>query len=106
MNQAVKVTQAVGLVGLGVMGRGVAANLLKKGFGVVGRDVNPEALTWLEAVGGRASSAAYSIAEHCDVVISFVVNDKQTEEMLFGANGLAAQLRARLGTYHLQHNGA
>lgn len=93
MNQAVQSKQSVGLVGLGVMGRGVAANLLKKGFGVVGRDVNPEALTWLESIGGHASTTEYSIAEHCDVVISFVVNDKQTEEMLFGADGLAAQLK-------------
>ena len=93
MNQAVQAVQSVGLVGLGVMGRGVAANLLKKGFGVVGRDVNPEALTWLESIGGRAAAAAHSIADHCDVVISFVVNDKQTEEMLFGADGLAVQLK-------------
>ncbi len=93
MNQAVQAVESVGLVGLGVMGRGVAANLLKKGFSVVGRDVNPEALTWLESIGGHAASPEYSIADHCDVVISFVVNDKQTEEMLFGADGLAAQLK-------------
>ena len=93
MNQAVQAVQSVGLVGLGVMGRGVAANLLKKGFGVVGRDVNPEALTWLESIGGRAAAAAHSIADHCDVVISFVVNDKQTEEMLFGTDGLASKLK-------------
>jgi 3-hydroxyisobutyrate dehydrogenase len=60
---------------------------------VVGRDVNPEALTWLESIGGRAATAAHSIADHCDVVISFVVNDKQTEEMLFGADGLASKLK-------------
>jgi L-threonate 2-dehydrogenase len=93
MNQAVKVGHSVGLVGLGVMGRGVAANLLKKGFGVVGRDVNPEALSWLESIGGRAATTAHSIADHCDIVISFVVNDKQTEEMLFGIDGLASQLK-------------
>jgi 3-hydroxyisobutyrate dehydrogenase len=93
MNQAVQAVQSVGLVGLGVMGRGVAANLLKKGFKVVGRDVNPEALTWLESIGGRAATAAHSIADHCDVVISFVVNDKQTEDMLFGTDGLASKLK-------------
>lgn len=93
MNQAVQAVQSVGLVGLGVMGRGVAANLLKKGFKVVGRDVNPEALTWLESIGGLAATAGHSIADHCDVVISFVVNDKQTEEMLFGVDGLASKLK-------------
>ena len=93
MNQAVSAGQSIGLVGLGVMGRGVAANLIKKGFGVVGRDVNPEALTWLASIGGRAASTSQEIAEQCEVVISFVVNDKQTEEMLFGVDGLAAKLK-------------
>jgi 3-hydroxyisobutyrate dehydrogenase len=93
MNQTPQELQSVGLVGLGVMGRGVAANLLKKGFGVVGRDVNPEALSWLESLGGQAAKSAQSIADQCDVVISFVVNDKQTEEMLFGSDGLASKLK-------------
>ena len=93
MNAVVRAGQTIGLVGLGVMGRGVAANLLKKGFGVLGRDVNPEALRWLEEIGGRAASNAQALADDCEVVISFVVNDKQTEEMLFGADGLAEKLK-------------
>ena len=85
--------KSVGVVGLGAMGRGVAANLLKKGFSVVGRDTNPEALVWLESMGGVAGADAASIANACDVVVSFVVNDKQTEDVLFGKDGLAATLK-------------
>ena len=85
--------KSVGVVGLGAMGRGVAANLLKKGFSVVGRDTNPEALVWLESIGGVAGADAASIANVCDVVVSFVVNDKQTEDVLFGKDGLAATLK-------------
>jgi 3-hydroxyisobutyrate dehydrogenase len=89
MNQG----QSVGLVGLGVMGRGVAVNLIKSGFTVLGRDVNPEALTWLESIGGRVAHSAADIAVACDVVVSFVVNDTQTEDVLFGAQGLAATMK-------------
>ena len=85
--------KSVGVVGLGAMGRGVAANLLKKGFSVVGRDTNPDALVWLESMGGVAGADAASIANACDVVVSFVVNDKQTEDVLFGKDGLAATLK-------------
>lgn len=80
---------SVGLIGLGAMGRGVATNLLAKGFSVVGRDVNPEALTWLESIGGKAGQDARNMADSCQVIVSFVVNDAQTEEVLFGNNGLA-----------------
>jgi 3-hydroxyisobutyrate dehydrogenase len=93
MSQENNIKGSVGLVGLGVMGRGVAANLLKKGFKVVGRDINPEALTWLESIGGQAATDAASITNTCDIVVSFVVNDKQTEDVLFGKDGLAATLK-------------
>jgi 3-hydroxyisobutyrate dehydrogenase-like beta-hydroxyacid dehydrogenase len=41
MAQTIKAGDAVGLIGLGVMGRGVALNLIKSGFKTYGRDVNP-----------------------------------------------------------------
>jgi len=42
MNQSIIQSGAsVGLVGLGVMGRGVAVNIIKSGFKLLGRDVNP-----------------------------------------------------------------
>ena len=43
----------VGLVGLGAMGRGVAENLVRKGFPLVGYDIRPEAGEWLRGQGGR-----------------------------------------------------
>lgn len=92
-NAAGTAVTSVGLVGLGAMGRGIAQNLLAKGFSVVGRDVNPDALKWLESVGGHAGQEAQTMAERCQVIVSFVVNDKQTEEVLFGQNGLAGVMQ-------------
>jgi 3-hydroxyisobutyrate dehydrogenase len=89
---ASKVTTEVGLVGLGAMGRGVASNLLAKGHTVVGRDVSAEALTWLESQGGRAGRSAAEFGD-CAVVVSFVVDDSQTEQVLFGPDGLASHMR-------------
>lgn len=84
--------QAVGLVGLGAMGRGVAANLLKKGFEVVGYDVRPEAGEWLREQGGRAAPDLTSLAGETGVVVSFVVDARQTEAVLYGEGGLAGRL--------------
>lgn len=83
----------VGVVGLGAMGRGVADNLLAKGFAVAGHDVNPASLRWLEERGGSAAADAADLASAADVVVSFVVDDRQTEQVLFGDFGLAGALR-------------
>jgi 3-hydroxyisobutyrate dehydrogenase len=84
---------AVGLVGLGVMGRGVAVNLIKSGFKLYGRDVNQEALRWLESIGGYPVLNPTEMTKACDVIVSFVVNDAQTEDILFGEQGLAASMK-------------
>ena len=77
----------VGLVGLGVMGRGVAQNIMKKGYSLIGFDVNPSALEWLGSIGGKPARSLQEDMGKVDILISFVVNDVQTEEVLFGKNG-------------------
>lgn len=83
----------VGLIGLGAMGRGVAANLLAKGHAVIGRDISADALRWLESQGGRASTSAAQLGADCRIVVSLVVDDVQTEQVLYGPEGLAAHLQ-------------
>lgn len=83
----------VGLVGLGAMGKGVAHNLLHKGFSVVGFDVNPEALKWLTSEGGKAARSLREDVGQVDILVSFVVNDAQTEAVLFGPEGAVGALK-------------
>jgi len=47
------VTQSIGVIGLGVMGSAMAANLLKVGFTVEGYDIAPKARAALKRIGGR-----------------------------------------------------
>jgi len=94
MNQSIIQSGAsVGLVGLGVMGRGVAVNIIKSGFKLLGRDVNPESLTWLTSMGGHIAQTPLAMTSECDVIVSFVVNDVQTEDVLFGEHGLASTMK-------------
>lgn len=86
MSDAIK---TVGLIGLGAMGRGVAANLIAKGFRVLGSDVRPEAGKLLAQAGGEFHARPRELATACDAIVSFVVNDAQTEDVLFGENGAA-----------------
>lgn len=78
----------VGLIGIGAMGRGVAANLLAKGHAVIGYDVRPEMRAWLEERGGTFAENLPDLAGRCRTVVSFVVDDVQTEVILFGEGGM------------------
>lgn len=82
-------TGTVGLVGLGAMGRGVTGNLVAKGHRLVGYDVRPEMQPWLEAQGGRFAASLADLARTSSIIVSFVVNDQQTEDVLFGPGGIA-----------------
>jgi L-threonate 2-dehydrogenase len=77
------------VIGLGSMGFGMAASLLRAGFEVAGYDVPPGALDRLVAAGGRAAAAPAEAAQGAGIVVSVVVNAAQTETVLFGGSGAA-----------------
>jgi len=83
----------VGLIGLGAMGRGVARNLLRKGFEVHGCDLRREARESFAQDGGRALETPAQVGSDCDALIVLVVNAEQCEAVLFGPDGAAATLR-------------
>lgn len=84
---------SVGLIGLGAMGRGMAASLARKGFAPRVCDLRAEAVREFVAQGGTGCSTPAELARDCDVVISVVVNAAQTEAVLFGEHGAAAAMR-------------
>ncbi|MFZ2991025.1 NAD(P)-dependent oxidoreductase, partial [Ideonella sp.] len=88
----------IGVIGLGAMGRGMAASLRRAGYLVHVCDVRPEAAQAFAAEGGVACANPAEVAAHCEALVSVVVNAAQTEAVLFGdANGqggAAAAMRA------------
>ncbi|MFT6775470.1 MAG: putative dehydrogenase [Paracoccaceae bacterium] len=83
----------IAVVGLGSMGFGIAASLLRAGHKVHGFDVNPAAMERFQAMGG-APGAMADVAGTIDALVVVVLNAAQTETVLFGADGWAAQMRA------------
>ena len=84
---------AVGLIGLGAMGSGMAASLRRAGHAVHVCDARPGAAEAFARDGGTARASPAEVARACDVVVSVVVNAAQTEAVLFGADGAAAAMR-------------
>lgn len=80
------------VIGLGSMGSGMAASLLRGGFSVSGFDLNPEAMARLDESGGRSATSPAHAAEGADLVLCVVVNAAQTEAVLYGAEGAATRI--------------
>ncbi|MEO5659375.1 MAG: L-threonate dehydrogenase [Polaromonas sp.] len=83
----------IGVVGLGAMGRGMAASLRRAGWQVHVCDVRLDAAQAFAQEGGVACSTPAELAALCDVVVSVVVNAEQTEGVLFGEGGAAAAMK-------------
>jgi L-threonate 2-dehydrogenase len=59
----------VGVIGLGIMGSAMAANLVKAGFQVYGYDPVPQARARLRKAGGQVCGGATEVAQHCRHII-------------------------------------
>ena len=81
----------VGVIGLGAMGKGMAASLRRAGYTVHVCDARPGAAAEFAVDGGVACNTPAEVAAACPVVISVVVNAAQTESVLFGDHGAAAR---------------
>ena len=85
---------SIGVIGLGAMGRGMAASLRRAGYHVHVCDVRAEAAQAFAAEGGTACASPAELGRHCEIVVSVVVNAAQTEAVLFGPEGAAAAMKA------------
>lgn len=79
----------VGFIGLGIMGRPMAKNLLKAGHELVVFDLNKEAVSDLVNCGASAAESGKAVAEQVSVVITMVPNSPHVRAALLGENGVA-----------------
>jgi 3-hydroxyisobutyrate dehydrogenase len=87
-------SKVIAFIGLGAMGRPMARRLVEAQHRVTGFDLNPDALRYLESVGGHAAASAAEAARGADALVLMVVNAEQAEAALFGASGLGGSLEA------------
>jgi 3-hydroxyisobutyrate dehydrogenase-like beta-hydroxyacid dehydrogenase len=81
----------IGFVGLGNMGSGMAANLLKAGHQVTAYNRSQEKV---DALAERGARPARTVAEAsgAQVVVTMLANDEAVEAVTFGADGILATL--------------
>lgn len=85
---------AVGLIGLGLMGRPMAANLMKNGFELTVWNRTASRAEPLVALGARSGATPRATAEAAEVLITIVSDPPAVEQVLWGESGALAGLRA------------
>lgn len=80
------------VIGLGSMGYGMAQSCLRAGHETWGFDVADAPMQRFKADGGQDAPLADAVAE-ADAVLVVVLNAAQTEDVLFGPEGVVARMR-------------
>jgi 3-hydroxyisobutyrate dehydrogenase-like beta-hydroxyacid dehydrogenase len=84
----------IGMIGLGLMGLGIATNIVKKGYELTAMEhPGNQSLSDLIAAGAKTASTAQAVAQTSDIVILCVNGSAQVAAILAGATGLLAGLR-------------
>ncbi len=82
----------VGLIGLGIMGKPMAKNILKAGYDLTVNDLNQANVDEVVKAGAKSASNI-EIGQTCDVVLTMLPNSPQVKEVMLGENGVAAHMR-------------
>ncbi|WAP66929.1 NAD(P)-dependent oxidoreductase [Jiella pelagia] len=87
--------QTIGIVGVGMMGHGIARNVLKAGFplGYLAHPGN-QSTADLDEAGARRFDAVQDLVAASDVVILVVTGSAQIEELILSDDSLVGSLRA------------
>ncbi len=81
-------TDMIGFVGLGRMGRPMASNLCRKGFRLVVHDVNRDAVDELASLQARPADSAGEVAAQSDVIVTMLPNSAIVEQVVAGTGGV------------------
>ena len=80
------------MIGTGAMGMGVVRSLARHQVRTLTRDVRPEADREAISLGAVPCASPARLAREVNIVVVLVVDDRQVDEVLFGAEGAAAAL--------------
>ena len=86
----------IGFIGLGIMGKPMAKNLIAAGHDLVVRDNNPATLAELTALGAIEAPTARAVAEQVELVLTMLPNSPHVTEVVLGADGILEGAHAGL----------
>ena len=78
----------IGFIGLGIMGKPMAGNLLKAGYPLTVHNKSQDPVEELVRAGARAASSSRELAEGAEVVITMLPDSADSERVILGEKGV------------------
>ena len=82
--------EKIGFVGLGIMGKPMARNLMKAGYDVTVFDLFPDPVNELTGEGAAKGESGADVASKSSIIVTMVQNSPQSEAAILGDNGVLA----------------
>lgn len=94
----------VGIIGLGIMGSAISANLVEAGWTVTGYDIDPARVEQLRVAGGQTTTSSAGVAQANDVVLTSLPSVKAFEAVVeeLAGSGRDGLVVAELSTLPLE----
>ncbi|MCD6395047.1 MAG: 2-hydroxy-3-oxopropionate reductase [Planctomycetes bacterium] len=80
--------QKIGFIGLGIMGKPMAKNLIKAGYPLIVYDIAPEKVSQLAGAGAQAASSSSEAARASEIIITMLPNSPEVKEAVLGGDGV------------------
>jgi len=80
--------ERIGFIGLGIMGKPMARNLMKAGYDLVVHNRSREAVDEIAGEGAIPASNPREVAEQAKIVITMLPDSPDVRDVVFGENGL------------------
>jgi 3-hydroxyisobutyrate dehydrogenase len=78
----------IGYVGVGMIGKPMAANIVAAGFPLMAYDIRNEALGEIAKLGAKIAHSPKEIGQFADIIALSVNDDAQVEDVILGSNGV------------------
>lgn len=83
-------TERIGFIGLGAMGKGMASNLQNKGFQLNVFDISPAPVGVLVQLGATEAASIAELTEASDIVVTMLPGSPEVEAVVLGEGGVLA----------------
>lgn len=83
-------TKSIGFIGLGIMGKPMALNLIKAGHTLTVNDLNQEAVQSLLKAGAKYAASPKEVAENSEIIITMLPASKHVQAVVLGETGILA----------------